>query len=261
MEDFLVQLKEGEKLMRGSAAVFIIGMFAAAVVGIAASFAMQSVLPEGIKAEQTPEAPAVDAENLASQLGGLEQRLRSRADELTTSVEILGSEVQAMRRDLANLKMQIPVAASGSGEDGEGVVAHPADFGEAINRVLDDRDKRREEEKDQEREQRSAEMRERFKGMMASRTDRFVKEKGWDAIQTDQVKQIMSDYMEKMSELGMMLGWRREGGSEESREQVHQLMEETRTKLREIMPEEEVNKLLRGGGMGLGPGGRGAASK
>jgi uncharacterized protein YoxC len=234
-------------------------MIVAAIVGVAAAFAMQTAMSDGFEATELSGSTDSGSGDLKIELSNTERRLQSQIKELAANIEALTGNVEGLRTDIQNLKLQAPAAVSGSGETAAPVAA--ADFGEAINRVLDDRDKRREEEKDQEREQRSAEMRERFKGMMASRTDRFVKEKGWDVIQTDQVKQIMSDYMEKMSELGMMLGWRRGGGSEESREQVHQLMEETRTKLREIMPEEEVNKLLRGGGMGLGPGGRGAASK
>jgi len=228
-------------------------MIVAAIVGVAAAFAMQTAMSDGFEATELSGSTDSGSGDLKIELSNTERRLQSQIKEIAANIEALTGNVEGLRTDIQNLKLQAPAAVSGSGETAAPVAA--ANIGETITRALDDRDKRREEEKAQEREQRTADMRDRFKEMMSSRTQRYAEEKGWDAGKTGQVKQIMSEYMEKMSELGITLGWRRGGGSNESREQVHQLMEDTRTKLSEIIPEEEVNELLRGGGMGMGPGG------
>jgi TolA-binding protein len=246
--------------MRGSAAVFIIGMFAAAVVGIAASFAMQSVALEDSGPGEVPDNTGEVAGAVKNELTSLEHAMQQQIGELTDSVDALNGEVLSLKKILQELNVRLssagsaaPVVAAG----GEGQPVVNSSIGESINRVLDERDRRREEERAQEREQRATDMRERFKGMMTSRTERYAKEKDWDSAKTEQVKQIIGDYYEKMSELGgMMFGRRRgdSGGSDESREQLNQLREDTKAKLLQIVSEEEANELLQGG---MGRGGRG----
>ena len=243
--------------MRGSAAVFIIGMVAAAVVGIAVAFAMPQVIGERTQEARTADNTDVIVGVVNGKLDALDQSVQVRIDELTASVDALGSQLQDIRKDMRGIRAQAPVAAAGSAPLAEGQAVAP-NIDSVINRVLDDRDKRREDEREQERTQRATEMRERFKGMMTSRVERYAGEKGWDAAKTEQVKQIMSDYMDKMGELGGgMMSGRRRGGpqSEESRAQMTQLMEEAKTNLLGVVTEEEANELLRsamGGSRGRG---------
>jgi hypothetical protein len=90
-----------------------------------------------------------------------------------------------------------------------------------------------------------------MKEMMTSRTQRFAEEQGWDAAKTQTVNQIMGDYYDKMGQMGMsMFGGGRGrrggfGGNEESRAQMQQLMEDTKTKLLTVVTEEEADQLLR----------------
>jgi predicted RNase H-like nuclease (RuvC/YqgF family) len=249
--------------MRGSAAVFVLGMIVAAIVGIAAAFAMQTAMLDGFDTAGTPGSTDHASNDLKIELTNTEQRLQSKIEVLAGNIEELSGSVEGLRADIRNLKLQAPVAVSDSGEAAAPVVA--GNIGEAINRVLDDRDKRRDEEREQERAQRTADMRERFKGMMVSRTERYGEEKGWDTGKTDQVKSVMSEYYEKMSEISPMgfMGRGRggrggdRGGTEETREQINQLREDTKNKLLQLVSEEEANELLQGGfGGGRGrPGG------
>jgi hypothetical protein len=246
-------------------------MFAAAIVGIAAAFAMQSVVLEGSESKKVLGATDVTTDSLKHQVGTMEQKLLARSDELATSVEMLASELQALRMEVKNLKMRAPVVAAPTGEGGEPVAA-PTNLSSAINQALDDRDRRREEEREAEREKWAEGMRTRAKEMMTGRTQRIAEENGWDAAKTQTVNQIMSDYYDKMGEMGMSMfgGGRgrrggfggRGGGSEESRAQMQQLMEDTKTKLLTVVTEEEANQLLRSRGPGGGsrdrrPGGGG----
>ncbi len=257
--------------MRGSAAVFVIGMFAAAVVGIAAAFAMQSGFLQGSETKKVLGTSDVSADALKNQVGTMEQKLLARAEELSMSVEMLTSELQALRKEVTNLKLQGPVMASPAvvGEEGSA----PVNLSSAINRALDDREKRQEEERQAERDQRAEEMRTRMKEAMTSRTQRFAEEKGWDAAKTQSVNQIMSDYYDKMGQMGMSMfgggrGGRRGGfggpggGNEESRAQMQQLMDDTKTKLLTIVSEEEANQLLRSRGpQGGGRSDRGSSQR
>jgi len=251
--------------MRGSAAVFVIGMFAAAVVGIAAAFAMQSGFLQGSEPKKVLGTPEASTDDLKNQVGTMEQKLLMRVDELAVGVEMLASELGALRKEVANLKTQAPIMASPAvvgGEEG----AAPVNLGEAINRVLDDRDKRREEEREAERVQRTQEMQDRMKEMMTSRTQRFGEERGWDAAKTQQVNQIMGDYYEKLGQLGgSMFGRGRRGGpggggtdDSGSRDQMRQLTEDTKAKLIQVVSEEEANQLLQSRGGPGGMGGRGS---
>ena len=58
--------------MRGSALIFIIGMFAAAIVGIAATFAMQAAMPKnGAPAQEANTAELIN-NTLRTELAALE---------------------------------------------------------------------------------------------------------------------------------------------------------------------------------------------
>jgi hypothetical protein len=242
-------------------------MFAAAIVGIAAAFAMQSGFLEGGEPQKVLGASDASGEALKNQMGTMEQRLMARADDVATSVEMLASELQALRDEVKNLKLKAPVMASPAAVGGEEGSA-PVNLSAAINQALDDREKRREEERDAERAKNMESMRERMKEWMTSRTQRIAEEKGWDAAKTETVNQIMSEYYDKMGQMGMsMFGGRGRrggrggfGGSEESRAQMQQLTEDTKTKLLTVVTEEEANQLLRSRGpMGSGRSDRGGA--
>lgn len=246
--------------MRGSALIFVIGMFAAAIVGIAAAFAMQTALPTKAAPGAEPVSTDVTTDILRNDINAFEQRMRAEIGELTASVDSLNGQMQTLKKEMQTFVAQAGTAGSGAAvvADAEGQPAVVGNLDTAINRVLDDRDKRREEEREQERTQRATEMRDRFKGMMTSRTERYAEEKGWAPAVTEQVKVIMSDYMDKMGEFGMSgFGRRRggSGGSDEDREKMRQLMDDTRAKLLSIVSEEEANELLQGGMGGRGPGG------
>jgi len=251
--------------MRGSAAVFMLGMIVAAIVGIAAAFAMQTAMLSGIETAETSGSTGAVSGDVKIELANTEHRLQSQIKEIAANVEVLTGNVERLRTEIQNISLQAPVAVGGSGETAAPVVGN---LGDAINRVLDDREKRRDEERDQEREQRAADMRDRFKEMMTGRTQRYAEEKGWDATKTDQVKQVMGDYYTRMSEISPMGFMGRRGGrggdrsgTDETREQINQLREDTKSKLLQLVSEEEANELLQsgfGGGRGRpGGGGRG----
>lgn len=224
--------------MGGNAVVFIIGMFVAAIVGIAASFAMESVAPKTNGAAEAPDNSEVVVNSL-NELRSLERTMQARIDELTASVDALNSQMQELGKSVQSLGAGGVVAAA-SGDSAQ--PANPGNIDSVINRVLNDRDKRREEEREEERTKRNAERQERFKEMVTGRVDTFAQDKGWDAGKTESVKQILSEYAEKMSGAfgGGMRGMRR-GLSDEMRK----LMDDTRTRLLDLMSEEEANELLR----------------
>ena len=249
--------------MRGSALIFVIGMFAAAVVGIAAAFAMQTALPTKAEPGVEPVSTDVTTEVLRNDINAFEQRMRAEIGELTASVDSLNAQMQTLKKEMQTFVAQAGTAGAAvvEGEDGQPAVVGNLDS--AINRVLDDRDRRREEEREEERTQRATDMRNRFKEMTNSRTERYAEERGWTPAVTDQVKVIMSDYMDKMGEMGMSMFGRRRGGpggpggSDEDRDKMRQLMDDTRAKLLSIVSEEEANQLLQGGMGGPGRGGFG----
>lgn len=251
--------------MRGSAAVFMLGMIVAAIVGIAAAFAMQTAMLDGFEATEISGSTGAGSGDVKIELANTEHRLQSQIKEIAANVEALTGNVERLRTEIQSISLQTPVAVGGSGETSAPVAA--TNLGSAINQVLDDRDKRREEERAQEREQRAIEMRDRFKEMMNGRTQRYAEEKGWDAGKTDQVKQVMGDYYTRMSEISPMgfMGRRGgrggdRGGTDETREQINQLREDTKSKLLQLVSEEEANELLQsgfGGGRGGRPGGGG----
>jgi hypothetical protein len=256
--------------MRGNAAVFVIGMVVAALVGIAAAFAMQSGVLQGSEPKKVLGTTDASADALKNQVGVMEQRLMMRVDELATGVEMLASELGALRKEVSNLKTQGPIMASPAVVGGEEGAAAPVNLSEAINRVLDDRDKRQEDQREADRAQRAQEMQDRMKEMVTSRTQRYGEEHGWDAAKTQQVNQIMAEYTEKMGQLGGSMfgrGGRRggpgaAGGQQDttSRDQMRQLMDDTKAKLLQVVSEEEANQLLqsRGGSNPGGMGGRGS---
>lgn len=236
--------------MGGNAVVFIIGMFVAAIVGIAASFAMDSFVP---KTNGTAEAPDNSEIVLTSlnEMRSLERTMQDRVDSLTASVDALGTQVQELRNNVLSLSSGGIVAAAPGGSEQP---ANSGNLDSVINRVLDDRAKRQEEEREAERAERNADRQQRFKEMVTGRVDDFAQDKGWDAGKTESVKQILEEYAEKMSTaFGGMRGGRR-GPSDDMRK----LMDDTRAKLLELMSEDEANALLRsatGFGGRRGPGG------
>ena len=247
----------------GNAVVFIIGMFAAAIVGIAASFAMQSVVPE---MNGTPEAQPASSDVLTgaikSEIGSLEHSMQLKINEVADSVDALNSQIQELKKSVQALGAGAALAAAPAGESGQ--PANPGNLDSVINRVLDDRAKRQEEEREAERAERAAEMQERFKGMVTGRVDSYAQDKGWDGGKTASVKQILTDYAEKMS--GMFGGSGMRGMRRGPSDEMRQLMDDTRAKLMELMTEDEANELLRsatgfggrrgpGGGRDRGPGG------
>lgn len=236
-------------IMQGNAVVFIVSIFVAAIVGIGASFAMQIALPETVKSSEGVEPDTRAIESLRGEIAATEHRINTQIEELIVSIETLGGQVSALHKEMQTRSVGVVQGSSAPGEAG---TASPAvvssGIDQAINRVLDDRDKRREEERQAEREQRATEMRERFKGFMTSRTDRYAEEKNWDAAKTEQIKQILSDTMDKLGTGGFGFGrGGRRGGppNSEGMDQMRQTIEDARTKLLQLVTEEEATELLR----------------
>jgi hypothetical protein len=234
-------------------------MIFAAIVGIGASFAMQGVMPQEVAADKEQAPTAVGTDVLRSDMAGFEQRTQAQMNELTATVDSLGAQLQTLKKELQEFRAEMraggAVAPLAAGAEGQPAVTGSLDS--AINRVLDDREQRRDDERQADREQRTAEMRERMQSAMTSRIDQTAQEKGWNLATTDQVKQIMNDYMEKTRELFSQGGGRRGRPDSGSFDQMRQLRDEARTKLLQLVSEEEADQLLGGAGMFGGRGDRG----
>jgi len=242
--------------MKGSAAVLILSIIIAAVIGIGAAFAMQTMLPETTEKSVASDSPAQFVDPLRNELAQIEHRISGRIDELGIAFETMNVRISELQKEVRS--MSVPAVAIAP----DGTPAAPVgQMDSVINRVLDDRAKRDEDERQAEREQRANEMREHMKTRMTERLDSHAQEKNWAPQTTTQVKQILNGAMEKMNELGIGMmggrGGRRGGGfNRESMDQMRQIIDDTRTQLLGVVSEEEVSDLLRSAGLGFGGGGR-----
>jgi hypothetical protein len=238
-----------------SVVVIIVGMFLAAIVAFTGTLVIQS---SGL-VEKKPAAPegalpvaAAEKQDIAA----LEQKLADKINMVQDSIVSLGARLEEVQQKLAEIEKQAPdrpavAAGETSLEPGEG-----ATLADTISRVLDDREKRREEEREKERAERTNQMIEGMKTGLTSRLNEYAQEKAWTAAKSQQVQQVLSEYMEKAGELMRNPGDR--GPGRQGFQQFAQLMDEARTKLSEILTEDEINELMRsipGPFRGRGPGG------
>jgi hypothetical protein len=232
-------------------------MILAAVVGAGASYALGTLIPP--KAQEPGKQGAADAAvrtAVEEQLDDFGRAMGERIDDVALSVEVLTSQIDRLEKSLEGLKERTSVAASPAvAPEAGGSQAQPAPpqaVEEVVRQVLEERDK----QERQVAEQRRAERQQQFSQMMQSRIDNYAQEKGWDVTKTEAVKNILNESSEKMREL--FSGQDR--GSPEARQNMSKLMEDTRTKLAELLTEDEMNELMRMtqfGGQRRGPGGQG----
>jgi len=249
-----VGIDQGGVVM-GNGVFFVIGMIAAAAVGVAGSYGAQSLLLEKPEVSKAPDTGEAVTSTVKTELASLGERVDRRMDNLAVSVEALDRKVQDMGKSLQALSERVstgaarsagaaplaaPVAAGTGGQAVAGGVVE-----ETVRRVLDEVDKRQKEESTQRREER----RQAFTNMVRSRVDEFSKEKGWDAAKIETVKNILDEQGKKMNELS---GQNSGGGSPENFQSMRQIMNETRTKLLEVMTEEELTELFGGTGGAFG---------
>lgn len=226
--------------MRGTVVSIVIGMFVAAIVGVAAVFAVQAMAPEKDEEHQAPDVGDMVATAVKNELGSFESAVQEQLNGLTVSVNTLNAQVSRLEQKLGELRVSASPAKAGGIEQSPG----GKKLEDVITKALDESERRRAEQRTQERAQRMERMQERFKSMMVSRVEQFAEGKDWDIAKSEQVKQILSESMEKAGELFRLIG--RGGGppSPETFEQIQQIMDEARAELLEIMSEEEVDKLL-----------------
>ncbi len=248
-----------------SVIAIIVGMVLAAVVALAATHVIHSSSFLDNKPE-APEGAAAVAPVGKQDVVALEQKLSDKLNMVQESLASLGARLEEVQQKLAEIEKQAtgarPALAAGEAPVEPGETSALAD---TISRVLDDREKRRDEEREQERTDRMNRMVEGMKTGVTDRITQYAAEKAWDAAKSQQVQQLLSEYMDKAGELMRNMGGR--GRGREGFQQFSQLMEEARTKLSQILTEDEINELMQsipgpfrgrggpGGPPGGGPGG------
>jgi len=233
-------------------------MFLAAIVAFAGTLVIQSSNLVGKKPAAPEGAPAVAAAE-KQDVDALERKLADKINMVQDSIVSLGARLEEVQQKLADIEKQAasaqPAVAAGENPLEPGA---PSTLADTISRVLDDREKRREEEHEQERAERMNQMVEGMKTGVTNRLNEYAQEKAWAAAKSQQVQQVLSEYMDKAGELMRNMGDRRRG--REGFQQFAQLIEEARTKLSGILTEDEINELMQsipGPFRGRGPGGPG----
>lgn len=211
-----------------------------------------------------------DVDNLKLQVDKLQGQV-AQAMSNDKAVAGYGVDITTLKAKVAKLENQLsnvssdPQATSSAsealGEEAPPGVNEPdvsEEFQAKLEKALELRRKKQEEERALEREKRDEERQTR----MLERIDKFGEEKGWDTSVTDDVKNILEENSKKMRELFGQREGRRGPPSREIREQMGKLLEDTQAKLLELMTEEEMNELMRstmrwGGPRGGGGRGRG----
>jgi len=229
--------------MRGSSAVvLIVGMFLAAVIGVAAAFGIQFIMPEKKNEAEKKDSTEVVVSAVKDEVSTLDRNIQARLDALMTSVETLSSRVTEIEKKMEESAKWSGVATApkvAAKEGGKAVQNAPIDE-ETLEKVIEEVERKRSEERAKRRAQWMAGMQQRFVEAMKGRVEEMGKEKNWDITKEEAVKAILEEQSKKIAELF------KGGINEETFAKMREIMEETRTKLSEVLTEEEMNELFRG---------------
>ena len=230
--------------MRGSSAVvLIVGMFLAAVIGVAATFGIQFIMPVKKNETEKKDSSEVLVSAVKDEVSTLNRNIQARLEGLMTSIDALSSRISEIEKKMEELvkgsgiAAAPKVAAKGS-EEGRTIQNVPIDE-ETLKKVIEEVEKRRNEERAKRRAQWMAAMQQRFVESMKSRVEEMGKEHNWDITKEEMVKAILEEQSKKIAELF------KGGINEETFAKLREIMEETRTELREVLTEEEMNELFR----------------
>jgi small-conductance mechanosensitive channel len=235
------------------AVLFVIGVVVAAAVGTGAVYIMQPT------AQKEDYRARVEANETA--IAGLRSAVEKSNNDtvaaigsLNESMLLLSGRIKELRKKLDELA-EAPAGRAAPGQKAAGGEAAPSEIEDLVEKVVKEREEVQQKERQEQMSERMEGMQKMAQDMMNARLNDFAKKKNWNIAKQEAVNQIIEDSMKKVGEL--FRGFRADGPpSQETMEQMRQVMEETEAKLKEVMTEEEwkeFQETMPGPGM-FGPG-------
>jgi|GEM_PF-4645897 len=209
-----------------------------------------------------------EVEKVAARLTSLQQTVKEQTDALAARIDELEETVTELKKSIAQLKRERPKTASQSlqnqGTSQAADKTEPASgvTAASILKNLDEETKKQLLEElnklqAEQRLQRTEQFIKQLRKDALNDVSKYGQENGWDVTKEEQVKRILDEAFKKMQKLfkEMAAGRRPQRGFFGT---MRQIGEETRSKLLEVMTEEELQDLARRirGPLGRAIGGR-----
>jgi len=231
--------------MRGSSAVIlIVGMFLAAVVGVTASLGIQSLMSQKKNETEKEDSSKVVAKAVEDKVSALDRSLQTRFEALMTSIEALSSRITETEKKVEKLAKEGGVATAPKVAAREGATQNvPVDeetIEEMIEKAIEKMEEAERKKKEEEAMRRARGLIERGYRLTLARLKERVEKQNWDINKKETVKAILDEQIEKLDEL-LEEGLGREALLKKARETYLG----TKTRLGEVLTEEEINELYR----------------
>jgi len=233
--------------------ILVAGMFLAAVVGIALTFAAHFLMSEENDKGSKPDMSEEVWDVVETKVSALDRSLQARLEALMTSIEALNSRITETEKKVEKLARDGGAATAPKVAAREGATQNvPLDeetLEKMIEKMVEEMKKRKEEKKKEEDEARKrvewAQRAQRILiNMLKYRIEQMSKKYNWDINKEEAAKAVLEENRERIDRIAE-LAVKGDIDKETLVKKVREVIEEIRTKLRDILTEEEMNELDR----------------